>query len=249
MASKTKIKYADKVANPYSGCQLCSAGCLNCYALKAAEHPRLRGKYGYPLDDPFRPGVYHPGWERGLGGKPSIVFVGSMTDMFGQWMTFSQIDNVITRCASKNINLFLTKRPKRMGEYLNHDILGEILFLNFYFGVSICNQADWDKNRKALKIIKGFGFKTWISFEPLLEKISLGATPLPADRIIIGGESGHKARPMRSEWALCLKDRAEKENIPVWFKQPGDWAEKNLDWNDYSKYPKITEIKPMEFWR
>jgi len=54
MGTNTKIEWATKTWNPVTGCTPTSEGCAHCYAKRAAEGPRLRGKFGYPKDEPFR---------------------------------------------------------------------------------------------------------------------------------------------------------------------------------------------------
>lgn len=42
--------------------------------------------------------------------------------------------------------------------------------------------------------------------------------------VIVGGESGHRARPMHPEWARSLRDQCMQAGVPFHFKQWGEWA-------------------------
>ena len=114
----TKIEWADRVWNPITGCSSLSEGCRNCYAKRMAY--RLKGRYGYPKDDPFRV-TFHPerlseplGWK-----KPSKIFVGSMTDMFHPDIQDEFLDLIMATIvmACRHTFLILTKRPERMLSY------------------------------------------------------------------------------------------------------------------------------------
>lgn len=117
MAEQSKIEWTDATWNPVTGCTPISAGCKNCYARRFAN--RLRGRAGYPADEPFRV-TLHP--ER-LGEpfhwrKPRRIFVSSMGDLFHEKVPFEFVDSVFARVASSGTHAFqvLTKRPKRMLE-------------------------------------------------------------------------------------------------------------------------------------
>lgn len=126
----TKIEWADRVWNPITGCFPISSGCDNCYARRMAN--RLSGRFGYPLDDPFRV-TFHPDrldlplyW-----GKPSRIFVNSMGDLFHKDVQYSDLDKVfgvMWACLyqAKKGGAFpwhtfqiLTKRPELMFKYLS----------------------------------------------------------------------------------------------------------------------------------
>ena len=79
----SKIEWTDESWNPVTGCTPISEGCAHCYAKRAAEGPRLRGKFGYPADEPFRVMV-HPDKieEPRHWRKPRKVFICSMGDLF-----------------------------------------------------------------------------------------------------------------------------------------------------------------------
>jgi len=115
----TKIEWCEETYNPISGCTPISEGCANCYARRMAH--RLKGRYGYPEDDPFRV-TFHPDrldqplkWK-----KPRMIFVCSMGDLFHEDVKFEWVDEVfaIIALASQHTFMVLTKRPERMREYI-----------------------------------------------------------------------------------------------------------------------------------
>jgi len=254
MASKTSIEYLDYIVNPYPGCMPISSGCKRCWAKKTAEG-RLRGRCGYDKDKPFEPGRYSKGWIKRLPHYGNRVGVNFMGDLFGNWTTLDQRRQVIRSLAywphvtcmelnketkarldsnnKSNIYLFLTKRYQNI-DYTLYRIkqedyqLYEIIKENCYFGVSVCNQYDWNLALGKLKGMKDEGYKTWVSFEPLLEHIGLH-DEAPFDWAVVGGESGEGARQLEPETVQILEEFCEYKKIPFYFKQWGDY------WKDRAK--------------
>ena len=120
MMNYTDIAWCDKTWNPISGCTKCSPGCENCYAEKMARK-RFAGRFGYPADDPFRPGVFRPDRldEPGKLKRPSRIFVSSMGDLFHaavpDWMIFA-VWEALSQCDQHRF-MFLTKRAGRMRDW------------------------------------------------------------------------------------------------------------------------------------
>jgi protein gp37 len=118
--NSTKIEWASKTWSPITGCTPISEGCKNCYARRMAN--RLRGRCGYPKDDPFRV-TFHPDRiNKPLRlRKPTVIFVGSMGDLFHEDMHDEWIDEIISIIAAttRHCHLILTKRPERMLEYFD----------------------------------------------------------------------------------------------------------------------------------
>lgn len=115
----TKIEWAEKVWNPVTGCSKISPGCENCYAERMAF--RLRGRCGYPADEPFRV-TLHPGRleEPIHWWKPDTIFVCSMGDLFHEDVPFSYIAavfGIMAKCIPHHRFIVLTKRPGRMKEF------------------------------------------------------------------------------------------------------------------------------------
>lgn len=117
---RTKIEWCDAVWNPISGCSPVSEGCENCYARRMAY--RLRGRFGYPEDEPFRVTLHPERLEEPLRWrKPRRVFVNSMGDLFHEDVPESFISAVffVMQAAKEHTFLILTKRPKRMAEFID----------------------------------------------------------------------------------------------------------------------------------
>jgi protein gp37 len=217
----TKIQWANKVWNPITGCSPISPGCRNCYARRMAN--RLKGRYGYSRDDPFKVTFHPERLEEPLHWKkPSRIFVCSMGDILhddvdGFWL--SAIWSTIKRCCWHTF-LILTKRPQRWKK-LTPSLP---LYKNIYFGVSVENQQTADERIPILLQIPAA--KRYVSVEPMLEKIDLmpylgGQYPKweILDWCIVGGETGPKARPMNPDWARSLRDQCQSAGVPFFFKQ------------------------------
>lgn len=92
-------------------------------------------------------------------------------------------------------------------------------------GVSIEDQRAADERLPYMAWLSSeFGFQTFVSCEPLLGAVELGAYAEILDWVIVGGESGAGARPMRPEWARALRDECHEADTPFFFKQWGQWA-------------------------
>lgn len=116
--NKTTIEWTDVSWNPVTGCTAVSDGCKNCYARRMAA--RLRGRYGYPADDPFRV-TLHPDrlGEPGKIKKPSRIFVCSMGDLFHKDVPFEAIREIYAQAYlyPRHIFIVLTKRIERAKEF------------------------------------------------------------------------------------------------------------------------------------
>jgi protein gp37 len=239
VSQKTSIEWTEYSWNPVTGCTKISDGCLNCYAekmskrLKSMGNPRYKNGFEVTLqedllDIPFQ-------WK-----KPRMVFVNSMSDLFHHDIPFeyiSKVFNVMNDCPQHTFQI-LTKRSERLVEY-SKDLKWTH---NIWIGVSIEN----NKVLNRLKDLKKVKAKTkFISFEPLLEKISI-QTLKGIDWVIVGGESGPKSREMKEEWATSIRDICVLENIPYFFKQWGGFYKKRngrlLDGIEWSNMPQQKTI-------
>ena len=219
----TRIEWAEKSWNITTGCSPVSEGCQNCYAKRMAN--RLRGRYGYPADDPFRV-TFHPErlkeplrWQ-----KPSRIFVVSMGDLFHEDVPWKDIDTIfwiIYQCKQHTF-LILTKRPERMLYYMtpNPNNIGTDdppfwPLPNVWLGVTI-ESPEYLWRADVLRQIPAA--KRFISYEPALEP--LGEVDLTGiDWIICGSESGPKRRPAKVEWIRDLKDQCVDASVPFFLKQ------------------------------
>lgn len=183
----TKIEWATETWNPITGCTPVSEGCENCYAKRMAT--RLRGRFGYPKDDPFRVTFHRDRLEQTLTWtKPRMVFVCSMGDLFHEDIPFEDIETiwqfmpdprVFKTERGPHIWMLLTKRPRRALEF--HKWLskrwpasgswGEIWHPNLWLGVTAENQKRADERIPTLLQIPAA--VRFVSIEPMLGPVDL----------------------------------------------------------------------------
>jgi len=227
----TKIPYLDESWSPISGCSPISPGCKNCWAKRNAN--RLRGRAGYPLQKPFRPGVFHPDkldapthWR-----VPRRVGVCFMGDLFHEAVPFRLVDRVFLSMldAPRHTYLILTKRAQRMRKYV--DSHAEVMggaglrwpWPMVWFGISAENDVTY---RHRVRHLLGMGAAVrFISYEPALSPITLCPEFLHSKDglpwVIIGAESGltRQRRPMKLKWAASVVRQCVDAKVPVYVKQ------------------------------
>jgi len=217
----TKIEWTDHTWNPVTGCTPISAGCKNCYAAKLVR--RLAGRFGYDSADPFKITLHHDKvltpnkWK-----SPRKIFISSMGDLFHNGVPDIWIDLVlsITAVASQHTYLILTKRAERMKYYLDAMVESrgaEPILENVWFGVTAENQEMADY-RIPLLIDLPVPNK-FVSVEPMLTPMDLSLYINNLDWIIVGGETGIKARYMDPSWAIAVMDLCKQYDVPFFFKQ------------------------------
>ncbi len=218
MSTQTTIEWTEQTWNPVSGCDKISPGCQNCYAetmarrLKAMRVKGYENGFGFTLQ-PDR--LIEPLRRK----KPTFYFVNSMSDLFHKDAPDSfihQVFDVITKSPQHTFQV-LTKRHERMAEFLQSSLPPQ----NAWIGVTVENRKHGlpriDALRKVSAVVR------FISVEPLLE--DLGAMDLrDIHWAIVGGESGSKARPVKQEWILNVKEQCEAQNTAFFFKQWGCWG-------------------------
>ncbi|HSV75464.1 MAG TPA: phage Gp37/Gp68 family protein [Bacteroidales bacterium] len=213
-----KIEWTEQTWNPSVGCSKISSGCQNCYAESMALRLQAMNVDGYEngfkfnivsgrLNEPFKK------------KKPRVFFVNSMSDIFHQEMPEEYLNRIfeVIEKTPKHTFQILTKRADRMYQYLSKREIPK----NIWLGVTVENRKEGlpriDKLRQLLATV------LFLSLEPLLE--DLGEINLHnIDWVIVGGESGNKARPMDKEWVLSIKKQCEKQNVAFFFKQWGTWG-------------------------
>ena len=215
--SETKIEWTDKTWNPVTGCTKKSEGCVHCYAEVMARRLKGMGQLKYrnafsltlhpeDLDEPKK-------WR-----KAHNIFVCSMGDLFHEDVPFEFVDKVMKTIRETPWHRYqiLTKRAERMEEYfLSHSVPS-----NAWLGVTVEMQRTLSRIDNLRHLPASVRF---LSCEPLLE--DLGHMDLEGvDWIIVGGESGTQARPMKEEWVLNIKRQAEEQDIAFFFKQWGTWS-------------------------
>lgn len=214
MAQTSSIEWTEATWNPVTGCTKISPGCKFCYAERMAKRLQAMGKERYAdgFDLTLQPDVVELPlrWK-----KPRIIFVNSMSDLFHKDVptTFIQDCFRVMSEASQHTFQVLTKRPERVAE-----IADELLWPpNVWMGTSVENQDYVWRIRMLREIPAAVRF---LSVEPLLGPIS--RLPISGiDWVIVGGESGPGARPMKEEWVTQIRDRCLKFEVPFFFKQWG----------------------------
>lgn len=218
MADRSRIEWTDATWNPVTGCTKIARGCDNCYAERFAE--RWRGISGHPyeqgfdlrqwpsrLDQPAR-------WRR-----PRMVFVNSMSDLFHKRVERTFIDRVFDtmEAVDRHVYQVLTKRSSLMRNYLTRRYAGASVPAHIWCGVSVEESAATARIRHLREAPVTVRF---LSIEPLLGPI--GDIDLNGIAwVIVGGESGPHARPMRPEWVCNIRDLCARAGIPFFFKQWG----------------------------
>lgn len=215
--SKSSIEWTEMTWNPTTGCDKLSAGCKFCYAETMTK--RLKGMGQEKYKDGFKLRL-HPStllvpytWT-----KPQLVFVNSMSDLFHRDVPLDYVQRVfeVMNNTPQHTYQILTKRGDVLEEYapsLNFTP-------NIWIGVSVENQLVVSRIEHLKRVNAKIRF---LSLEPLigpLERLDLNGIQW----VIVGGESGFKARPMEKEWVENIRVQCERANVPFFFKQ---WGGKN----------------------
>ena len=214
----SKIEWTEQTWNPVTGCTKVSPGCKHCYAETMAYRLQAMGAPGY--ENGFKLSLLPERLEQPYQRrKPTMYFVNSMSDLFQDEVPVEFIDRVmkVIEDTPHHTYQILTKRSANMWDYFSTRIVPD----NAWLGVSV-EDKKYGKPRIAdLQKIKA---KTrFLSIEPLLE--DLGRLPLSGIHwVIVGGESGFGARPMKEEWALKVRDQCKKAGVDFFFKQWGAWG-------------------------
>lgn len=222
--AETKIEWTDKTWNPITGCTKKSEGCANCYAEVMARRLKGMGKKKYinaftltlHPDDLNKPFKWH---------TPHNIFVCSMGDIFHEDVPDYFVDKIMEtiRNTPQHRYQLLTKRAERMQKYFKCHTIPS----NVWLGVTV----EVKRVRYRIDCIRNLPAKIkFLSCEPLLEDLDqLDLRGI--NWIIVGGESGLKARPMKEEWVLNIKKQAEQHFIPFFFKQWGTWSKDGIRGN------------------
>lgn len=218
MSTHSKIEWTEQTWNPTVGCTKISPGCKNCYAETMAKRLQAMGMHGY--DNGFRLTLMPERLAEPLERrKPTIYFVNSMSDLFHEKVPFDyirQVFDVMSRAPQHTFQV-LTKRAERMREFCR----GLQVPPNVWLGVSVENRQHGIPRIAVLREVDAF--IRFLSVEPLLE--DLGEIDLRGIQwVIVGGESGSRARPMRPEWVDGIKRQCDQAGTAFFFKQWGTWG-------------------------
>ena len=218
MATNSRIEWTEQTWNPTVGCTKISPGCKYCYAEVMARRLQAIGVREYESGFRLRlvPDRLVEPLER---RKPTIYFVNSMSDLFHEKVPFEYVHrvfDVMTRAPQHTFQV-LTKRAERMAEFCR----GIAVPVNVWLGVSVENRKH---GLPRIPILRGINAQIrFLSIEPLLE--DLGGLDLSGIHwVIVGGESGKKARPMKPEWVENVKHQCDEADVAFFFKQWGTWG-------------------------
>jgi len=234
MSVRSAIEWTESTWNPVTGCAKISLGRWHCYAERMARRLQAMGQPNYA--NGFRLTTHEHALELPLRWKtPQVIFVNSMSDLFHKRVPrdfILRVFDVMNR-ADWHTYQILTKRSGRL-----RALAPSLPWApHIWMGVTVETDAyakRIDDLRRTAAHVK------FISFEPLLGPMP-NADLRGMDWVIVGGESGPGARPMRREWVLDLRDQCAGASVPFFFKQWGGVRKKlagrELDGRTYDAMP------------
>lgn len=219
MSANSTIEWTDATWNPVRGCTKISPGCKHCYAETFAE--RFRGVPGHPYEQGFDLRLVPEKLAEPLRWRtPKTIFVNSMSDLFHEGVQDWYIERVakVMQMANWHTYQVLTKRAGRLRNLLATKIRFASQLKHVWWGTSVENRkygvSRISELRDALAAVR------FLSIEPLIEDV--GELDLRGLHwVIVGGESGAGARPMKKEWVADLQVQCKKAGVPFFFKQWG----------------------------
>lgn len=241
MSNNTTIEWTNATWNPVRGCTQISPGCKHCYARTFAE--RWRGIPGHAYEHGFdlrlAPDHLHDPlrW-----AKPRKIFVNSMSDLFHDGVGEDYIQRICEVMLAADWHEFqvLTKRAERMTRLLKGPLKPAARASHILWGVTVEDRAHGLPRIAALR--DSGALHAFLSIEPLLEDLG----PIDLSGIswaIVGGESGHGARPMNEAWVRAIRRQCRVHDVPFFFKQWGGIRKKAagrlLDGRTYDEFPEI----------
>jgi len=213
MAQRSAIEWTEATWNPVTGCTKVSPGCAHCYAETFAE--RFRGVPGHPYERGFDLQIRHERLEQPLSWRqPRMIFVNSMSDLFHEDVAEDYIREVfnVMRKASWHTFQILTKRSQRVSELAPRLRWPR----NVWMGVSVENQR-WATRIDDLRRVRAH--VRFLSCEPLLGPLRLNLRGI--HWVIVGGESGPRARRMNPDWVRDIRQQCAEAGVAFFFKQWG----------------------------
>jgi len=239
MSDRSKIEWTDATWNPVRGCTKVSPGCAHCYAEVFAE--RFRGVPNHPYQQGFDLRLVPDKLPEPLRWRqPRTVFVNSMSDLFHDDVPDDYVERVVCVMEQANWHTYqiLTKRAQRLERLLTGRLNFAATLSHIWWGVSVENRRHGLPRIAQLQ--ESPAKMRFLSIEPLLE--DLGVIDLTGiGWVIVGGESGAGARPMKKAWVVSLRDQCRQAGVPFFFKQWGgvrkSEAGRELDGETYDQIP------------
>jgi len=246
MGEKTAIEWTNKTWNPWVGCIKVSQGCKNCYMYRDqtryGNDPRLiRRTSDATFNAPLK-------WK-----DPALVFTCSWSDFFIEEADEWRNDAYDVMWETQHLTYqVLTKRPERMRQHLPIDWYDSENYdgwRHVWLGTSVETQDTAVRLDYLLRIDASVLF---LSAEPLLGPLDLTEYLDGLSWVIVGGESGPDARPMKAEWAEDIRQQCADFDVPFFFKQMGGnkrigghWGGNRLNDRLYQAIPPHGAIKQM----
>lgn len=240
MATVSTIEWTEMTWNPVTGCHKITQGCKHCYAERMAKRLRAMGSARYV--NGFEPALHWDlldvpkKWKR-----PRVIFVNSMSDLFQEEVPLEFIQRAFATMAECPQHTFqiLTKRSARLRELSAHIAWPA----NVWMGVSVENARVIDRIIDLQNVPAAIRF---LSCEPLIGPLS--SLPLKGIHwVIVGGESGPKARPMKPAWVDDIHDQCTAAGAAFFFKQWGgkrkDLTGRTLHGRTYDEMPERSAIQ------
>ncbi|MFQ5472237.1 MAG: DUF5131 family protein [Dehalococcoidia bacterium] len=250
MSTYSKIEWTDATWNPVRGCTKISPGCAHCYAETFAE--RFRGVPGHPYEQGFDLRLVPEKLTEPLKwSAPKRVFVNSMSDLFHERVPDEYIVDVVRVMQAAHWHVFqvLTKRSRRMRDLLKTKLKAVRKASHILWGVSV---EDRKHGVPRIAHLQSAPVPMrFLSIEPLIEHV--GRLRLSGIHwVIVGGESGAGARPMKPEWVRSVQAQCRKAGVPFFFKQWGgvrkSIAGRELDGQTFDEFPKVVpqDVPPRQ---
>jgi len=218
MSQSSRIEWTEATWNPTVGCTKISPGCQHCYAevmarrLKAMKTPGYANGFALTV---LRDRLSEPVRRR----KPTVYFVNSMSDLFHKDVSDSYIDEVFTvieKCPQHTFQV-LTKRAARMARFFQ----ARRVPMNAWLGVSVEDRKHGVPRIEYLRHVPSR--IRFLSVEPLIADVGqLNLTDI--HWVIVGGESGPHARPMKRSWVESVRLQCREQGAQFFFKQWGGWG-------------------------
>lgn len=234
--AESKIEWTESTWNPVTGCTKISEGCRHCYAERMALRLQAMGVKNYA--DGFQVRCHENAITLPLSWKkPRVIFVNSMSDLFHDEIPVTFLKKVfdVMNATPQHTYQILTKRAERLRQIASTVNLKWTD--NIWMGVTVENQ-DHVQRIECLSQVPAV--TRFISMEPLLGPIHANLDEI--DWVIVGGESGPGARPMKKEWVTDLRDQCVSQGVRFFFKQWGGVQKKKngrlLDNRIWDEMPK-----------
>lgn len=240
MSLESAIEWTDATWNPVRGCTKISPGCKHCYAETFAE--RFRGVKRHPYEQGFDLRLVPEKLGEPLRWRaPKMVFVNSMSDLFHDAVPEEYIEAVAKVMVLAKWHTFqvLTKRSERLRELLNSKLSFAAEQPHIWWGVSV---EDRQYGLPRIEELQDTDAAIrFLSVEPLLEDVGK-LNLVGINWVIVGGESGPGARPMKKDWVISIRDQCRRAKVPFFFKQWGGVRKaasgRKLGGRTYDEFPR-----------